>query len=464
MIGRLRSLSTTGQAVIVAAGLCALYASVSLGMHRNYLSGAYDLGIFDQAVRSYAHGSLPYSLIKSPHYNVLGDHFSPILVLIVPFYWLFAHAQTLLVIQSALIAVSVVPIYRWSARELGTGAACILAFGYGTFWGIGSAITFDFHEIAFAVPLLAFSLTALADRRFRAAVLWALPLVLVKEDLGITLAAIALVILLRGGGRWAWWVMTGGIAATALEMLVLIPLANPDGFAYAVQLGSGNAAGSATPGLATEPSPLYLRPFWPPIKWGTTALLLAPSLGTVLRSSVALVAVPTIAWRFMGANWHYWGPSYHYSAVLGPILVVAFIEALIRLEPAKRGKVLIASGLVSVALFPVSGLRDFFTPVTWSTSARAQAADRIVAMVPDGAHVAAEQRLLPHLSDRTIASTFPNLTGPLIYGDVTAVVIDAPNISNAPLSKERTAEAIAELPKLGFDLVATDRGVQFWER
>ena len=51
-------------------------------------------------------------------------------------------------------------------------------------------IDFDFHEIALAVPLLAFSLSALVRGRVRAAALWALPLVFVKEDQGFTVAAI----------------------------------------------------------------------------------------------------------------------------------------------------------------------------------------------------------------------------------------------------------------------------------
>ena len=51
-------------------------------------------------------------------------------------------------------------------------------------------IDFDFHEIALAVPLLAFSLSALVRGRVRATALWALPLVFIKEDQGFTVAAI----------------------------------------------------------------------------------------------------------------------------------------------------------------------------------------------------------------------------------------------------------------------------------
>nr|WP_280921411.1 DUF2079 domain-containing protein [Streptomyces novaecaesareae] len=55
--------------------------------------------------------------------------------------------------------------------------------------------------MAFAVPLLAFSLTALGDGRPRAAAYWALPLLLVKEDLGLTVAVIGLLIARRGHRR-----------------------------------------------------------------------------------------------------------------------------------------------------------------------------------------------------------------------------------------------------------------------
>src|SRR5207245_878567 len=54
----------------------------------------------------------------------------------------------------------------------------------------------DFHEIAFAMPLLAFSLEAALRKRWAAAMWWAVPLIFVKEDMGITAAAIGVIV---------WW-------------------------------------------------------------------------------------------------------------------------------------------------------------------------------------------------------------------------------------------------------------------
>ena len=55
-------------------------------------------------------------------------------------------------------------------------------------------IEFDFHEIALAVPLIAFSLSALVRRRPAAAICWAAPLVFVEESQGFTVAAIGLLL------------------------------------------------------------------------------------------------------------------------------------------------------------------------------------------------------------------------------------------------------------------------------
>ena len=48
------------------------------------------------------------------------------------------------------------------------------------------------------MPLLAFSLSALARGHTKAAVGWALPLVFVKEDQGFTVAAIGIYLILAG--------------------------------------------------------------------------------------------------------------------------------------------------------------------------------------------------------------------------------------------------------------------------
>ena len=182
--------------------------------------------------------------IRGTGFNLLGDHFQPIVGLIAPVFLIFPSAVTLLMVQALLTAVSVVPVSRAAAARLGTGAGRMIGAAYGLSWGLQQMIDFDFHEIAFAVPLLACSLSALLRGKVRAAALWALPLVFVKEDQGFTVAALGVVIVVmsltrarqasrarggldRGALGWGALLIVWGLAWSLLAIAVIIPHFNP---------------------------------------------------------------------------------------------------------------------------------------------------------------------------------------------------------------------------------------------
>ncbi|MDX3070740.1 DUF2079 domain-containing protein, partial [Streptomyces sp. ND04-05B] len=104
---------------LLAVLLFAAYAAVSVGRYLRMGTRSYDLGIYEQTVRAYAHFQAPIAELKGPGYNVLGDHFSPVTMLLAPFYRLFPTSVTLLVAQAALFALSAVPVTRAATRVLG---------------------------------------------------------------------------------------------------------------------------------------------------------------------------------------------------------------------------------------------------------------------------------------------------------------------------------------------------------
>ena len=75
---------------LLAAVAAALYITIGALAYARYTLGSYDMVIFDQAMRSYAHFGLPVSIVKGVHdglgqnFSILGDHFSPILALLTP--------------------------------------------------------------------------------------------------------------------------------------------------------------------------------------------------------------------------------------------------------------------------------------------------------------------------------------------------------------------------------------------
>ncbi|MEU5151443.1 DUF2079 domain-containing protein [Streptomyces yangpuensis] len=381
----------------VAAGLFLVYLVLSVGRFRRMDWASWDLGIFEQAIRAYAHLQEPVADLKGPGANILGDHFSPIIALVAPVYRVFPGPVTLLVVQAALFALSAVPVTRAAGRLLGRARGIAVGVAYGLSWGIQRAVEFDFHEIAFAVPLLAFALEAVLARRWRAALLWGLPLILVKEDLGFTLAALAVVVAWRcrtTDRRTAWTAL--GIAAAAcvfavLVFTVFIPAFATDGYGYWHKIeGGGPFAGAGT-------------------KLATLGWVLIPTSGLLaLRSPLLLVAAPTLGWRFLSGDDHYWSTDWHYSAVLMPVVALALVDAI---DTVRRGDrpwlrsyalqlptaVLAASLALAMTSMPTAKLTE---AATYEKPDRVVAIEKLLDRIPDGATVEADTTPLTRLTSR----------------------------------------------------------------
>ncbi|CAM5684278.1 hypothetical protein SCYAM73S_04457 [Streptomyces cyaneofuscatus] len=94
--------------LITGAVLCGLYFLYSYLQYSRFGSPSWDLGIFEQEVRAYADIRAPIVDIKGPGYLILGDHFSPIVALLAPLYWLWPSAESLLFAQAAFFALGAV--------------------------------------------------------------------------------------------------------------------------------------------------------------------------------------------------------------------------------------------------------------------------------------------------------------------------------------------------------------------
>lgn len=437
--------------------LFVLYAALSVRRHERMLSTGFDLGIFEQAIRSYAHGQLPRAEIKGPDFPVLGDHFSPVLAVLAPLYRLFPSPVTLLVAQAALLAVAVVPLASWAQRVLGRRAAVVVGLGYGLSWGIAQTVEFDFHEIAFAVPLMAFSVVALAEGRHAAAVLWALPLMLVKEDLGLTVAVVGGLVAWSGQRVLGLATAAAGVAATAVEMLVVLPHFNPDHhFQYFDNLGARDPSVPQGHGIASLAERLTVGMLSPQPKATLLVMLLVPTALVALRSPLLLLALPTLGWRLVSDNPQYWGTEYHYSAVLMPVVFAAFVDGLRRWRhpgaEARAREALVVSALVTAVLVPQFPLYDVLRPSTWKEDPRVGVARGILAQVPDGAFVAASNRLAPQLTGRASVSLFGLEEA---RPDPEYILVD--RLAPWPLPGPRTLKAhLDDAVKRGYEVLADE--------
>jgi uncharacterized membrane protein len=431
---------------VIALAAFMAYDTLAVFKYLRLDPGSWDLGIYTEYVRQLAGLHAPVVAIRGAGFNLLGDHFQPIVGLLAPFFRVFPTPETLLVAQALLTAASVIPVCRAAQELLGVWASRGIGLAYAFSWGLQQMVTFDFHEIAFAVPLLAFSLSALVRRRLRPAVAWALPLVFVKEDQGFTVAAIGLVIagyglaVLRARRRGApapvrgWdagpeqepaaWIRAGvllavwGLAWSVLAIALIVPHFNPaHTYPYWHDGGVVGPSGHlSVTGLAHQLAQAGHEKLW------TTYLILLPVAFLALRSPVALIAVPSLALRFISTNSYFWGTAWHYNATVMPIVFLAAVDAMAsfragsarRARPAHRrappwlpapGEAVARYG--AVVMVVIAGLLAFRFPLdglwsaqTYDITPHVSAEDAAMARVPDGVTVEATLTMLAPLAAR----------------------------------------------------------------
>ncbi|MDR1392417.1 MAG: DUF2079 domain-containing protein [Bifidobacteriaceae bacterium] len=396
-----------------------IYLIIALSRWFNLSSPSWDLAIFEQAVRGYAEGTGPIIDVKGPGTNQLGDHFSPALALLALPYRVFPSAVTLLVIQCGLVAWSVGIVAIAAGRVWGGRGALCLGLAYGLSWGLATGINAEFHEYALAVPFIALSLSAYLGRRWLRCFAFGLVWLFIKEDLAFNLAALGLVMALSGlaarrrairqsddspSGALAdatvrirlGFTMTGlSLVLAAVVFGLVIPyFRGGEQWEYWNKVPAGSILD-------------VLAGLWNGQKILLVALLLGVTLGVAVASPLFLVALPTLAWRLVSDNPHYWGTAWHYSMILMPIVFLAAIDAARRLKrsPGRLWRALgrhlpllsLCFALAAVPFFPG---RAAFMPSSYHASPDLPAAETILRAIPDDTLVVTDTGLMSRLSGR----------------------------------------------------------------
>jgi uncharacterized membrane protein len=521
-LSALRSLFTAGPGspwrdpVIwaVAAMSFGAYFVISLYKLLQLAPSSYDLGIYTEFVKQLSQLHAPIDDVLAPGFNLEGNHFQIAVGVIAPFFRLFPTPATLLFFQALFAAVSVFAVATAAFSLTGRNTGRLIAFAYAFSWGLQQMIEFDFHEIALAVPLYAFSVSALVRRRPAAAIAWALPLVFVEESQGFTVAAIGALLMVsaafprvlrtrsappaelprgaRDYRRVALWgglfLVAWGLFWSTFAITVIIPHFNPLHTYYFWK--DGGAVGGGKP-FSVSGLLVQAGGGWP-TKAQTLVLLLLPTAFIALGSPVALLALPSLALRFISPNTAYWGTAFHYDATVMPILFIAAAEAIGRWRrspalawpwsapaestaPGRAGKVrdLIhsaqagavrhggaAMAAIAVALAFQFPLSDLWQGATYKLDAHVAAADAAMAVVPDGATVQTTLDLLAPLAARTDTFWIGNKGNPVTQ----YIVFDGPDSGYSP-AITNVPGFIAQLyPRDGYVAVFDRDGVYVFRR
>ena len=448
------------------------FALLSVQVQDAYAAPGYDMGIFDQGVWLLSHFHAPFVTVNGR--ELLGDHTSFILVLLVPLYWIWSEAQTLLVVQAALLAAAAIPIYLLGLRRLGkVWLAAPFAIAYLLNPALQHGNLEQFHPESFLVFFAAVALYAAVEWHPRILLAASIGCLLVKEDTALIILPLAVWVAYRRDLKFGTWLGIGAVGYMAVAYGVVIKLLLGTTSFYANRIPFGGIWG-----LIRTP---FAHPgkFWSYLVGGYKpfyAWQMAMSFGAVFLIAPEVAAIGVLAFleNILSLFPYMQQIDYHYSLALVPIFAMGSVYAVSRLRSRKLQTVasgyVLSAALISCALWGLAPISRHPTyPHSSPSSVAVIEVNRALQVIPPHAVVSAADAYVSHLDHRVYCYQWPtpfraSYWG--LYDQEGQVLPSAPSVQwlAIPTFRDgvdaRTFDAIA----YQFQLVATGGGVEVYRR
>lgn len=418
-----RNTTITLAAVFTVAGV--LYCLISLVNHYLFKTYALDLGLYTHFMYEYAHFRRAdlFMLDMAPQ-SALSAHFDLYLIILSPLVYVFG-TYTLLIVQIAAVLLGGWGVYKLIGLYtdddwLPISAAATFFFSFGIIHPFG----FDYHSNVVATMMMPWMLYYLKKGRYGLSALFAILLVMGKENLSLWLIFIAL------GLMWdyrkdkkALWYLTGcALFATAYFVVVnmlILPQLGAQGIVRYEYLGNNYL--EIAKNLLTHPMEaikiLFTNTLGKPHYDGIKeefyiCALLTGMVFTLLKPNYLFMLIPLIAQKMLSAERMFWGVSLQYSVEFMPVLVVSSYLVILRLKRQLPQWILVGALLLSTVLTTFYTIR---VPKSYivvdqlciyqgrhyeQKSFDAAYARELINQIPDDAYVCAATMFVPHLALR----------------------------------------------------------------
>jgi uncharacterized membrane protein len=389
--------------VALLVGAYALrFSLLSVAVQNGYGAPGFDLGIFDQGVWLLSRFHAPFVTVMGR--NLFGDHTSFILLLAVPLYWLYPHAQALLVLQSCLLAAAAIPIYllarRWTAN---TALATALTAAYLLNPALQNGNLEQFHPECFLVLSLALAIYAAVERRPVLLAVAVAASLLVKEDTALLMVPLGLWVWWRRDRTWGLAIIGASIAWMAFAYGVVIEALLGTATFYANRIPFGGIDGLAAAPVLHPPTfwkyavssnrPFYLWQMGLSYGW---VFLVAPEL--------AAIGLLTVGENVLSTFPYMHEILYHYSLPLVPVLAIGTAFAVGRLTTTRSRAVattiVTGAAVVSCTLWGLAPFSRYGYPHLNPNGAQVAAINKALTHVPPEAVVSAYYPYVSHLDHR----------------------------------------------------------------
>ena len=404
---------------LIMAAYTALFTTLCLLRFSNFRASNLDTAIFSQAIWLMSRFQAPVSTIRGM--NLYGDHFSPILVLLVPLYWLRGNVPALLTAQTVALAAGALPLYLLARDKVGSRpVAFAVAAAYLTYPALQYLNLFDFHPEAIGLTLLLFAVLAADRRRFGWFYACCAGAAMCKEDMILAVLVLGVVVYFLYDRRAGKIVAAGSLLYFLLTVFVVLPALAPVGYQYSGRLGLFGE----TPLEALKN--MLLRPLRTAGILATRQnlryvfdLLLPAAFLSVFAPVYLLPALPAFVINMVSDFEPQHTIAFQYTAAIIPFVFIAVVFGLRRIKNWTEGGFRAGKAVGAVAVIMVLcalGANVYYgaSPLSGGWRSAAYTSDEHIddireglSLIPPDASVSAQVFLLAHLSEREKLYMFP---------------------------------------------------------
>lgn len=383
-----------------------LFSYLSLKKYYGFEYNGFDLAIFNQVFFNTANGRWFDMSINLNSY--LADHFTPIILLLVPIYKLWPKPETLLVLQSVVLGLSAWPLYKITDH---VSKDKIIALGVALLWLINPFVHrtnfFEFHLIGFAAFLIFWTFYYYQKNDFKRFSLFFILSLIVREDISLILMGFFILSFLDK--KTLHWKLISSILPITYFVITLkiIQSFSPFGqykfLAFYGWLG-GKDFPSVLISFIDNPMILLSHIFYP-LHILYILLLLAPLLFIPLLKPRYLLFLLITFTSFLlhRDGFFHWQMMTHYTMFLLPALFISFIFGISDLKNNKKvlGVVILTAFYITYFISPVKGtlLKDI-------DQKKVELKNEILATIPVDASLLITANMITQVSNRATVYLF----------------------------------------------------------
>ncbi|MEW6680352.1 MAG: DUF2079 domain-containing protein [bacterium] len=313
-----------------------IYSYLNIIQYNVFLNGHDDLALFDQIMWNTLKGKILHIPLRNS--NFLGDHMSPILIFLSPFYLIWKDPKMLLILKSVFLGLAAFPVYLIAKDRLKNNLLSLsFSISYLFHPFLSRIAVLEFYEVCLAPFFLLFCFYFLQRRNWILYFIFLLFSLMVKEDISLIVATLGIYSFFRVNKKIGIITFLMGIFWAYLSVGVLMPYireTTSGGEEKAAYRHFGRYTFGSTPSefvknLIFKPDKT-LKLLISPIaeKLGTLFLLFLPFGFFSIFSLTIFVAFSEIILHFLS----YWPFQYLlasiYSAPIIPFCVVSSIYGL----------------------------------------------------------------------------------------------------------------------------------------